>query len=221
MASDGKDKKRDKKQDREEKHGKEDKEKQAEEKKHKDKHAGEKKADMKEKAVEEKKHKEKKDKKEKREKKEEASSDSETEQLRAEVKKELGETTTGAGKLDSRAHPLADGALTTQILDLLQLCKSCKQLRKGANEATKALNRGISEFIVLAADATPLEIILHLPLLCEDKNVPFVFLPSMVALGRACGVSRPVVAASVTNSDSSQIKTQIAALRSKIEKLLV
>jgi len=35
--------------------------------------------------------------------------------------------------------------------------------------ATKTLNRGICEFIVMAADAEPLEIILHLPLLCEDK----------------------------------------------------
>ena len=35
--------------------------------------------------------------------------------------------------------------------------------------ATKALNRGIAEFIVMAADAEPLEILLHLPLLCEDK----------------------------------------------------
>jgi len=35
--------------------------------------------------------------------------------------------------------------------------------------ATKTLNRGISEFIVMAADSEPLEIILHLPLLCEDK----------------------------------------------------
>lgn len=38
--------------------------------------------------------------------------------------------------------------------------------------ATKTLNRGIAEFIVMAADAEPLEILLHLPLLCEDK-VPF------------------------------------------------
>lgn len=44
--------------------------------------------------------------------------------------------------------------------------------------ATKALNRGISEFIVMAADAEPLEILLHLPLLCEDKNVPYVFIAS-------------------------------------------
>lgn len=35
--------------------------------------------------------------------------------------------------------------------------------------ATKTLNRGISEFIVMAADAEPLEILMHLPLLCEDK----------------------------------------------------
>jgi len=35
--------------------------------------------------------------------------------------------------------------------------------------ATKALNRGLAEFIVMAADAEPLEILLHLPLLCEDK----------------------------------------------------
>lgn len=61
---------------------------------------------------------------------------------------------------------------------------------RGANEATKTLNRGVSEIIVLAADTSPLAIVLHLPLLCEDKNVPYVYVPSKTALGRACGVSR-------------------------------
>ena len=41
--------------------------------------------------------------------------------------------------------------------------------------------------IVMAADAEPLEILLHLPLLCEDKNVAYVFVESKHALGRACG----------------------------------
>jgi U4/U6 small nuclear ribonucleoprotein SNU13 len=50
----------------------------------------------------------------------------------------------------------------------------------------------------MAADAKPLEIILHLLLLCEDKNVPYVFVLSKQALGQACGVSRPVIACSVT-----------------------
>lgn len=35
--------------------------------------------------------------------------------------------------------------------------------------ATKTLNRGIAEFIVLTADTEPIEILLHLPLLCEEK----------------------------------------------------
>ena len=48
----------------------------------------------------------------------------------------------------------------------------------GPNEATKALNRGQAEFVILASDAEPLEILLHIPLLCEDKNVPYVFVQS-------------------------------------------
>ena len=122
---------------------------------------------------------------------------------------------------DSRAQPLADHTLATSILDLVQQAANYKQLRKGANEATKTLNRGISEFIIMAADAEPLEILLHLPLLCEDKNVPYVFIPNKAALGRACGVSRPVVAASVTSNDASQLKNQIIAMRNQIEKLLI
>lgn len=120
-----------------------------------------------------------------------------------------------------KAFPLADNTLSTSILDLVQQATHFKQLRKGANEATKTLNRGISEFIVMAADAEPLEIILHLPLLCEDKNVPYVFVPSKVALGRACGVSRPVIACSITTNEGSELKSQINGIKTQIEKLLI
>jgi len=90
-----------------------------------------------------------------------------------------------------------------------------------APAATKTLNRGISEFIVLAADTDPLEILLHLPLLCEDKNVPYVFVPSKVALGRACGVSRSVIACSITSNDASQLKPQVDSMKDSIERLLI
>ena len=107
------------------------------------------------------------------------------------------------------------------ILDLVQQACNYKQLKKGANEATKSLNRGIAEFIVLAADAEPLEILLHLPLLCEDKNVPYVFVSSKVALGRACGVSRPVISCSVTSNEASNLKDQIITMKDGIEQLLI
>ncbi|ANZ77181.1 U4/U6.U5 snRNP component and U3 snoRNP component [Komagataella phaffii CBS 7435] len=120
-----------------------------------------------------------------------------------------------------KAFPLADSTLSQQILDVVQQAQNLRQLKKGANEATKTLNRGISEFIVMAADTEPIEILLHLPLLCEDKNVPYVFVPSRTALGRACGVSRPVIAASVTTNDASAIKNQIYSIKDKIELLLI
>ncbi|KAG0172686.1 RNA binding protein snu13 [Apophysomyces sp. BC1034] len=126
-----------------------------------------------------------------------------------------------SGAVNPKAFPLADASLTNTILDLIQQASHYKQLKKGANEATKTLNRGISEFIVMAADAEPLEILLHLPLLCEDKNVPYVFVPSKTALGRACGVSRSVISASVTTNEASDLKPQILTIKNQIEKLLI
>ncbi|KAJ7632853.1 50S ribosomal protein L30e-like protein [Roridomyces roridus] len=120
-----------------------------------------------------------------------------------------------------KAWPLAEADLTNSILELVQQASQYKQLKKGANEATKTLNRGIAEFIVLTADTEPLEILLHLPLLCEEKNVPYVFVPSKAALGRACGVTRPVIAASVTTSESKELSSQIQTVKNAIEKLLV
>ncbi|PHT36277.1 NHP2-like protein 1 [Capsicum baccatum] len=123
--------------------------------------------------------------------------------------------------VNPKAYPLADAQLTTTIMDLVQQAANYKQLKKGANEATKTLNRGIAEFVVMAADTEPLEILLHLPLLAEDKNVPYVFVPSKQALGRACGVTRPVIACSVTSNEGSQLKSQIQQLKDAIEKLLI
>lgn len=47
------------------------------------------------------------------------------------------------------------------------------------NSATKTLNRGVAEFIILTADTEPLEILLHLPLLCEDKVTTY-HLPGLI-----------------------------------------
>lgn len=74
---------------------------------------------------------------------------------------------------------------------------------------------------LFGADTEPIEILLHLPLLCEDKNVPYVFVPSKTALGRACGVSRPVIAASITTNEARELKSQIDTIKGQIERLLI
>jgi len=121
----------------------------------------------------------------------------------------------------SAAWPLADERTTQKLLDLVQQASHYGQLKKGANEVTKTLNRGISEIIILAADTEPLAILLHLPLLAEDKNVPYVFIPSKIALGRASGVARSVIACSITTNETSELMTQIREAKSQVERLMI
>jgi len=123
--------------------------------------------------------------------------------------------------INPKAYPLAPPDLSNTILDIVQQAQNYKQLKKGANETTKCVNRGIAEFIVMAADTEPIEIVLHLPLLCEDKNVPYVFVPSKAALGRSCGVSRSVIAVVVTVQEEGPLSSQINNLKIAIEKLLI
>merc|ERR1711934_311070 len=127
----------------------------------------------------------------------------------------------GADEINPKAFPCAGNDLSVTIMDIVSQASNYKQLKKGANEATKCLNRDIAEFIVMAADTEPLEILLHLPLVCEDKNIPYVFVKSKTALGRACGVSRPVIACSITSKEGSQLNSQIQDLKDSVEQILI
>eukprot|EP01092_Planopodium_desertum_P009551 TRINITY_DN4098_c0_g1_i1.p1 TRINITY_DN4098_c0_g1~~TRINITY_DN4098_c0_g1_i1.p1 ORF type:complete len:148 (-),score=21.18 TRINITY_DN4098_c0_g1_i1:90-491(-) len=120
-----------------------------------------------------------------------------------------------------KTWPLASGALKDALHELVEQATNAKQLRKGANEVTKTLNRGQAAFIIMAADTEPLEILLHLPLLCEDKNVPYVYAPSKEALGRACGISRPVIACSILSNPKSLIHKQVENMKIQVEKLFL
>ena len=163
-------------------------------------------------------------------------SDSESEKIKKETKKKKKETNNDNNKnendsdkdddnnetgIDKRAFPLANKKLQKTIFETISRATQLKKIKKGANEATKTLNRGISELIVIAADAKPLEIVLHLPLLCEDKNVSYVFVESQKLLGRACGVSRPVIAASILSKGPDDLQTTLEKLKLDIEQLLI
>lgn len=120
---------------------------------------------------------------------------------------------------NEKAVPLADEILQSQLLQLVQEAAQARQLKKGANETTKALNKGRAELVLLAADADPLEILLHLPLLCEDKNSPYVFVTSKLLLGRACGVSRAVIAVAIVQNEGGPLQAKIDSIRNTVELL--
>lgn len=122
--------------------------------------------------------------------------------------------------LSPKAYPMADDNFSAQIFDLIELAREFNQIKKGANESTKVLKKGLVELVIIAADAEPLEIVLHLPLLCEDKNVPYIFVPNKKTLGEACGVQRTVIACSIITKYDSSIIRQIKIVKEKIEHIL-
>ena len=101
---------------------------------------------------------------------------------------------------DKRANPLANKDQTKMLFELLTEAKGIGRIVRGVNEATKYVNKGKARIVLIAADAIPLEIVLHLPDLCEEKGVAFIFVESRQALGRAIGISRPAIAVAITAS---------------------
>lgn len=124
-------------------------------------------------------------------------------------------------EVSPKAYPLANKNLTAALLQLVSEASRNKQLRKGANEVTKTLNRSTAEIVIIAGDADPIEIVLHLPLLCEDKNVPYIFVLSRAALGRFCGVSRSVIACSIVKKPNSKLEKNIESAKNQIEASFV
>ena len=45
--------------------------------------------------------------------------------------------------------------------------------------------------VIIAGDISPEDVISHIPVLCEDYAVPYIFTPSKLALGLASLTKRP------------------------------
>ena len=121
--------------------------------------------------------------------------------------------------VNQKIFPLAPKELQSKLIDFVQQAQQSGFVKKGANETTKALNRGKAEVVIIAADTEPLEIVLHLPILCEDKTVPYVYVDSKAALGRACGVSRDVIAVAIISVKDTSAKS-VDTIKDEIEKLV-
>lgn len=89
-----------------------------------------------------------------------------------------------------------------KIFSLLQ--NNLLQVRKGANEVTKMVDRSKTLLVVMAADTQPIEIVGHLPVLCNDKGVPFVYVENSEALGRASGLERAITACCIIYRDDRE-----------------
>jgi len=91
------------------------------------------------------------------------------------------------------------------------------KVRKGVNETTKAVERGLAKLVIIAEDVDPPEVVMHLPLLCEEKKVPYLYVPSKKKLGEAAGIE--VQASSVAIVDPGEAKDLLDELIRAYEEL--
>ena len=63
------------------------------------------------------------------------------------------------------------------------------RLKKGSNEVTKAAERGTEKMIVMAENVNPAELLAHVPLICKEKNIPFIYVEDQAYLAEAAGMN--------------------------------
>ncbi|MEM2466497.1 MAG: 50S ribosomal protein L7Ae [Candidatus Bathyarchaeia archaeon] len=83
--------------------------------------------------------------------------------------------------------------------EALQISAKTGTVRKGTNETTKAVERGQAKLVVIAEDVDPPEVVAHLPLLCEERKIPYVYVPSKEKLGDAVGIDVSAASACIIN----------------------
>ena len=107
--------------------------------------------------------------------------------------------------------------LTDKIYQVVEVAKESGKIRTGTNEVTKLVERGEAQFVVMAEDVQPEEILAHMPLLCEEKGVGYGYVPSKQELGVACGLGKAT--ASIAVVDAGKAKPMMDDLVNKIRAL--
>jgi len=107
--------------------------------------------------------------------------------------------------------------LSDRILQAIEMAKNTGKVKKGTNESTKAIEKGIAQLVVIAEDVEPEEIVMHLPALCEEKKIPYVYVPSKLELGRSAGIDVPSAAISIV--EPGEAKDLLKEILKQIEKL--
>lgn len=88
------------------------------------------------------------------------------------------------------AKPLATKKLNHKIYKTVKKASKCKHVKRGVKEVVKALRKGDKGLVIIAGDIFPYDVVSHIPVLCEDNEVPYIFVPSKQDLGSAGATKR-------------------------------
>ena len=104
--------------------------------------------------------------------------------------------------------------VSDKIVEALGKARQSKaaSIRKGVNEVTKSIERGLPVFVVMAADVQPPEVVMHIPQLCKQRKIAFGYVPTKLELGKAIGLNVPCAAVAVEKpGEAEQLIKEVAS----------
>lgn len=99
--------------------------------------------------------------------------------------------------------------LKKKLYELAEVARDGGKVRKGTNEVTKMIERGLAKFVIIAEDVNPPEVVAHLPLLCEEKGIPYGYVPSKEELGKRLGIKSAASAAIIDFGSAESLGKEI------------
>ncbi|TAJ44208.1 50S ribosomal protein L7Ae [Methanofollis fontis] len=108
--------------------------------------------------------------------------------------------------------------IQNKALESLEIARDTGKIKKGSNEATKCIERGTAQLVLIGSDVEPEEIVMHLAPLCEEKQIPYVFIGKQNEIGAASGLSVGSAAAAIVKPGKAkelveEVAKQVGELR--------
>ena len=107
--------------------------------------------------------------------------------------------------------------LSDKAYEIVEAARDTGKVRKGTNEVTKLVERSEAVLVIMAEDVQPPEILAHMPMLCEERNIMYAYVPSKAEPGHAVGMEKPT--ASVAVLDAGKAKPMIESFAEQVKKL--
>lgn len=107
--------------------------------------------------------------------------------------------------------------LADKAYEAVERARDTGKLRKGTNETTKAIERKQAVLVIIAEDVEPVEIVAHLPALCDEKGIPYIYVPNKRELGAAAGID--VGAAAITIAEAGEATAAVKEIVERIREL--
>ena len=109
------------------------------------------------------------------------------------------------------SQPLASKKTTKKVHKLVKKAASVKHIRRGVKEVVKGIRKGEKGIAILAGDIYPIDVVSHIPILLEENNIPYLFVPSKFDLGAAASTKRPTSCVLIRTPSTIKDKTKASS----------